>query len=112
MNVRQEITDQVEAADTAVVFLDPEEYDAAIIGLQWDVSGQPHVAYDRDRIIDMHMKDGMSREEAEEYFEFNTIRALPYMGIEAPIFIEVMKKEDAMDIPGEFDEDHREAAEN
>ena len=33
------------------------------------------------------IKDGMGDLEAIEFIEFNTIRALPYFGIQAPIIV-------------------------
>ena len=35
------------------------------------------------------MKNGMSRDEAVEYFEYNTVRTIPYMGSAAPIIMEM-----------------------
>lgn len=112
MSVRQTITDIVTEQDLDVVFLEPAEYDNAIIGLYWDDNGTPHIAYDKDKILDMHIKDGMSEDEAEEFFSYNTIRALPYMGASAPIIIEVMKEEKAIEVQEVFSDDHREAQEN
>ncbi len=43
--------------------------------------------YDYDKIIEKFMKDGMTEEEAVEFYEYNTVRALPYMGKHAPIII-------------------------
>ena len=37
--------------------------------------------------------DGMSIEEATEFVEFNTIRALPYMGPMAPVIVYLAEEE-------------------
>lgn len=47
--------------------------------------GDPHAVYDRDKCIEILMKD-MSLEEAEEYFSFNVEGA--YVGEQTPIFLE------------------------
>jgi hypothetical protein len=43
--------------------------------------------YDEGRAIKALMRQGMSEEDAIEHFEYNTIRSLPYMGDDAPVFI-------------------------
>jgi hypothetical protein len=45
----------------------------------------PVLCYDYDKVIAMHVKEGMTREEAVEYFDFNTIGA--WMGDRTPVFI-------------------------
>ena len=61
-------------------------FDAAIIGIARRFSLPPLVAYDYDKCIDILMKDGMTEEDAVEYFEFNVLGA--WMGEGTPIFIE------------------------
>ena len=116
MTIRDDIVELITLDDKDVIFLEPRDYDDAIIGLYWDAQDEPHIAYDKDKIIDMHIKDGMSEEEAYEYFEYNTVRALPYMGMTAPIIIDVIsyqqgKEKPAIDIT-EVPDEHREAQEN
>jgi hypothetical protein len=54
--------------------------------------GQPPVAlYDRSRCIEILMqRDQMTRQEANEYFEFNTIGA--WVGNETPAFATILRK--------------------
>ena len=62
-------------------------FDNAIIGLTtlWNVDGNVLV-YNIDKIIDTLMnRDGMSYEEASEYFELNIQRA--YMGEGTPLYV-------------------------
>lgn len=64
-----------------IVFENPD-YDSAIIGITTD--GQ--VVYDFDKMVEhLVLTDAMSTEEAIEFIEFNTIRALPY--VECPPII-------------------------
>lgn len=60
--------------EDVVVFENPD-YDSAIIG----VSEGRRAVYDFDKMV-KHLvdKDGMTDEEAIEFIEYNTIRALPY----------------------------------
>jgi len=81
MTTRELIADSVEGA----LFLDPADYDEAIIGLAYRFGMMPVVAYDRTRVVDILARD-MSREDAEEFFEFNTIGA--WMGDSTPVFID------------------------
>lgn len=57
-------------------------YDDALIG----VTENGRAVYDYDKMVDWLMeKEGWSDIEAIEWIEFNTLRALPYMGSDAPI---------------------------
>lgn len=47
--------------------------------------------YDYDKCIKVLVKrDNMTYEEAEEWFSYNTMRAIPYMGDAKPIIIQSM----------------------
>lgn len=63
-----------------------EGFDDAIIGVGVRC-GQPDVVvYDRDKCIDLLVKEqGMNREDAEEYFDFNVSGA--WVGDRTPIFV-------------------------
>ena len=51
---------------------------------------QPQILLDREMCIKILIKDGLSREEAEEHFEFNTIGS--FMGAKAtPCFATLIK---------------------
>jgi len=61
-------------------------FDEAILGISQRVGMEDVVAYDRDKCISVLMdRDGMSSEDAVEYFEFNVAGA--YMGENTPVFI-------------------------
>lgn len=80
--MRAKISEYLESA----LFLEPAIYDQAIIGIAERAGGFGVVAYDRQLCIEINMRMGMDREEAEEYFEFNTAGA--WMGDETPVFID------------------------
>jgi len=67
----------------------PNGYDDAIIGVMERAGGTcPIVAYDREAGIKITMGDSMTREEAEEFFEFNVVGA--WMGEGTPCFIKTV----------------------
>lgn len=67
----------------AVVFDDPE-YDDAIIGITEEGS----VVYDYDAMVESLMnQDQISREDAVEFIDYNTIRAVPYAPDPKPVIM-------------------------
>lgn len=61
--------------EESVVFENPD-FDSVIIGVDTD----GHVVYDFDKMAESMMEeDGLTYEEAVEFIEYNTIRALPYI---------------------------------
>ena len=60
--------------------------ESALIGVGYN--GQNHIAvYDEALAIKAFMRQGMSSEEAMEWYEYNTLRSLPYYAPHAPIFV-------------------------
>lgn len=60
--------------EDVVIFENPS-YDDALIG----VSDDNRAVYDFEKMVEwLHKHDGMELDEAVEFIEFNTIRALPY----------------------------------
>jgi hypothetical protein len=59
----------------SVTLFENPSYDTACIGISED----ERAVYDYDLMV-KHLvdKDGMTEEEAEEFIEYNTIRAIPY----------------------------------
>ena len=86
MTTRERIMDEMEKA----IFLEPKDFDEAIIGVTYRFGMDPVVAYDRTIVIDILARD-MPREDAEEFFEFNTIGA--WMGDLTPVFIDTRPAE-------------------
>jgi hypothetical protein len=61
-------------------------FDEAIIGMAERINLGPVVAYDVDKMLEIMVeRDGMSYQEAMEYFDYNIIGA--WMGENTPIFI-------------------------
>ena len=80
------IRDEIDKRFPGVITLDPEGFDEAIIGVTLDGK---HLIYEEYEIVSVFKKDGMSDSEAWEYYEFNTVRALDYMGDTRPIIVTV-----------------------
>lgn len=60
----------------SLVLLDPPYLDEAIIGF----SHNDRAIYDYEKLIQAFMKgDNMTEEEAIEWIDYNTLRALPYV---------------------------------
>tara|TARA_R110000744_G_scaffold161915_2_gene278533 strand:- start:196 stop:423 length:228 start_codon:yes stop_codon:yes gene_type:complete len=67
------------------VILKADGFDGAILGLGRRC-GQPDLlVYDADKCVAILMKDGMTGEEAMEYFEYNVVGS--WMGEGTPIFL-------------------------
>jgi len=74
--------------EDTVIFSD-FSYDDALIG----VTDDGRAVYDYDKMVDWLVKtEGWSEEEAIEWIEYNTIRALPYLGDQAPIVIHMLEE--------------------
>lgn len=76
--------------ENTVLFENPN-YKSAIVGYDV-VTGR--VIYSYELMIEHLMTvDGMSEEEAIEFIEYNTIRAIPYMGDKSPIIFDKFHEE-------------------
>ena len=65
-------------------------FEAALIGTG-ERCGQPTIAvYDREKCIEvLEKRDGMTQEEANEFFEFNVVGA--WVGEQTPIFVDFVE---------------------
>ena len=75
----------IEILPEGAIILDNSAFDNSIIGVTLD----GRLIYDYDKMIEELIEDdGMSFDEAMEWIDYNTIRALPYAGSGAPIIIQ------------------------
>jgi len=65
-------------------------YDDCIVGVVERFGQNPIVCYDREKVICRLELDGMDRDEAEEFFQFNQIGA--WMGDSTPCFLSANTK--------------------
>ena len=69
-------------------------FETAIIGLAHSAARESVVAYDHDKCIQILMdRDGMDRETAQEFFDFNVVGA--YVGPASPVFVEMLTDQEA-----------------
>lgn len=67
-----------------IKYLTDYSYDTAVIG----VTNDGRVVYDFDLMVEWLIdKEGFSETDAVEWIDYNTIRALPYMGGDAPLIL-------------------------
>lgn len=79
MNAEEKLLD---AGYEGIKYLTNYSYYDALIG----VSHDERAIYDFEKMVEWLMNEvGMSDNEAVEWIEYNTIRAIPYMGEKAPI---------------------------
>lgn len=87
MTTRYKINAYADCCDSEILLLEPDYFDEAILGIAERADGMTVVAYDRTRCIDLIQSNSdCSREDAEEFFEFNTAQA--WMGPGTPVFID------------------------
>lgn len=82
----EELNDKVEemGIEDCVLFAPPLDYSSAAIGISED----DRVVYSYEKMVQWLVDhDGMTEEEAEEFIDYNTIRALPYGGEKSPIVV-------------------------
>lgn len=81
--MRDEIEDFAKWSEIPLLFADG--HDNAILGLARQFN-KTSVLYDKNKVIENLMADGMTGEEALEFFEFNIVGA--YVGECTPTFLE------------------------
>ena len=70
--------------DMEVLVFENPDYADAFVGISDDY----RAIYDYKKMVEcLELQDKMSYEEAAEFIGYNTMRALPYMGADAPIII-------------------------
>lgn len=64
-------------------------FDDCVVGICERFGMEAVLAYDRDKVIEKLVADGMTQEEAEDFFEYNQIGA--WMGDRTPVFVTLFK---------------------
>lgn len=84
--VRAALTRYAEERDLELLFFDPPEtFDHAIVGVVYGFGQEPAVLYDEAAVLRAMMQSGMTFDDAEEYFDYNTVGA--YLGPATPRFL-------------------------
>ena len=82
MNLKEKLDEHI-GDDYSILLADG--LDEAFIGIGWQFN-TPLAVYDRDKCIEILESQGMTPEEAQEYFYYNTQGA--YVGEQTQIFLE------------------------
>lgn len=78
-------------------------FEDAILGVGERCSQEPIVVYDARKCVEILMqRDGMSEEEATEFFEFNTLGS--WVGENTPLFLWRVPDDDELDDPPKDDD--------
>ena len=81
---REKIFNFASQHEVDVSILDYPAFDNSIVG----ITEEGRLVYDLDKMVKEYSKDNKcSEEEALEFIDYNTRRAIPYMGENAPIII-------------------------
>lgn len=72
---------------TFEVIVYPTGFEDCIVGVGERFGGPPVAVLDVEKMLAQMEKDGMTREEALEYFEYNILGA--YVGQESPVYLHV-----------------------
>jgi len=81
---RKAINEYADTNELEIKILDNHAYDRSVVGVTTD----GRLIYDYDKMVKEFMKDeDCDFTEAEEWIQYNTLRALPYFGENAPIII-------------------------
>lgn len=82
---REALESYAERNGVSPIVLDDEAYDRSVVGITSD----GRLVYDYWKMVEeLEENDDCTHEEAIEWVDFNTMRAIPYMGKNAPIVIE------------------------
>lgn len=84
------LDDRVEASGWEGL-LKLDGHDDACVGVVTGFGGKAALCYNRTKVLDKLRQDGMTEEEAVEYFEYNIIGA--YVGETTPMFLEPLPEE-------------------
>lgn len=81
----EEVCKYAEDQEIEVKIFSNPSYKNSIIGISYD----NRVIYDYDKMIeDLMEEDNLDFKSALEFIEYNTLRAIPYMGSDAPIILD------------------------
>jgi len=87
--LNNDLRDYLGSMFDGLLFLSEPEFDQAIVGVADRIGMSTVVVYDTSKIIDILCeRDGMDREEATEFYEFNILGA--YVGEQTPMFISLI----------------------
>ncbi len=86
---RKALNAYAEEHDQEIKILDNHAYDGSVVGISED----GRLVYDYRQMVIEYMEDeGCTEEEAIEWLDYNTLRAIPYFGENHPIIVGMDKE--------------------
>lgn len=82
--------------ESEAAYLKADGFDDCLIGLGFSFGRHGVLVYDQAKIIEKLEQQGMSHEEAFEYYEYNIARA--FLGDNMPIFVEQLSMQEVEDL--------------
>ena len=80
---------EVTLAENDAMMMEPrEEYDDCIVGIGYRFNHGPLAVYSISKVLKIMEDSGLSPEEAEEFFSFNTLGS--WIGDGTPIFMDLL----------------------
>ena len=73
-------------------FLMADGFDDCILGVMERIGSEPIIVYEKEKLIRKLMEEGMTEEDALEFYYFNIVGS--YVGELTPGFVELLKRED------------------
>lgn len=89
-----------EERELEIALMDSPSFDSSIVGITDD--GRLAYSYS-SMVLELQKDENLDPEAAIEFIDYNTIRALPYMGENAPIILDLTKDE-LLDLYGDNEE--------
>ena len=83
-SIREKLAD---AYDDELLFMDG--YDCCIVGVAGRIGFETMLVYDREKVLETLVKEGMTYEDAVDFHEFN--QAGSYVGERTPMFITLLE---------------------
>mgnify|MGYP003123196400 FL=1 len=80
--MKELIQDYIDAGEP---LLKMDGFDDCIAGVVERIGQDPIICYDKNKVLDQMVRDGMTYEEAVEYFEYNQMGA--WVGERTPCFL-------------------------
>lgn len=87
-HMRSLIEEYADEIDATLLLADG--FDDAIVGVVWSPDNNPHVVYDKAKMLLVLVnRDGMTEEDASEYLDINVFGA--YVGENTPMYMDVLE---------------------
>jgi len=84
--MKEGIKEEISEINEDALFADG--FEEALIGVCYRFGTNPLATYNKEKIFEILMRDGMNYDEAVEYFEYNIIGS--WVGENTPVFLDIL----------------------